>query len=127
MGKRKTTPIQQAGVVERFAAALKTLRRTRGLTQKQLAEKADLTETYISRLEGGGVAPGIDLVARLAEALGASIRDLVPDAGPLDTRAVLLDRATELFTAATQDATEGTLVLLNQLLALVAEAAAKRS
>jgi transcriptional regulator with XRE-family HTH domain len=37
-----------------------------------------VTTNYVSRLEGGGAAPGIDLAARLALALGVPVADLLP-------------------------------------------------
>ena len=42
------------------------------LTQEQLAEKADLDQTYISGIERGLRNPGILNVAKLAKALGVS-------------------------------------------------------
>ena len=36
MGKRKATPIQHHEIVQRFASRLRELRRTRGMTQKEL-------------------------------------------------------------------------------------------
>ncbi len=125
MAKRKSTSIQHADIVQRFAATLRTTRRTRGMTQRGLAERAELTETYISRLESAGAAPGIDLVGRLADALGVSTRDLLPDAAPPDVRAVLLEQARGLFDSVTGSATEDALALLNQFLAMMAESAAK--
>ena len=95
------------------------------MTQRGLAERAELTETYISRLESAGAAPGIDLVGRLADALGVSTRDLLPDAAPPDVRAVLLEQARGLFDSVTGSATEDALALLNQFLAMMAESAAK--
>ena len=47
--------------------------------------------SYIWRLESGGAAPGIDLVARLARAMGTTTYDLMPTAASPDTMAVLRD------------------------------------
>ncbi len=126
MGKRKATPIQHHEIVQRFASRLRELRRTRGMTQKELAERAELTVTYLSRLESAGAAPGIDLVARLATALGATIHDLLPLADPPDTRAVLREQAERLVGTVTKSADQDALALLNQLLALLAESTTKR-
>ncbi len=126
MAKRKTKPIQHDKIVQQFAARLRELRRSRGMTQKELAERASLTETYLSRLEGAGAAPGIDLVARLADALGSTIHDLLPITTPPDTRAVLREQAERLVAAVSESADQEVLSLLNQILALVAEAKSKR-
>ncbi len=48
------------------------------MTQRDLADKANITFSYISRLEAGGVAPGIDLLERLAIALDVNPIDLLP-------------------------------------------------
>jgi transcriptional regulator with XRE-family HTH domain len=54
-------------------------RRELGLSQAELAERADMTQPQLSRLEGGGVTPTIPLLERLAGALEV---DLVIDFAP---------------------------------------------
>ena len=70
--------IRHDEIVARFGQRLRELRLGTGMSQAELARQADVTTNYISRLEGGGAAPGIDLVARLALALGVPIADLLP-------------------------------------------------
>jgi transcriptional regulator with XRE-family HTH domain len=48
---------------------LKELRRERGLTQKQLAERAGVSQQYVSRIESNWVNVGRKTVRRLASAL----------------------------------------------------------
>ena len=48
------------------------LRKQRGLTQKELAEKAGTTQAVISRLENGSVKPSLDTIVKIAEALDAA-------------------------------------------------------
>ena len=96
------------------------------MTQKELAERAGLTETYLSRLESAGSTPGIDLVARLADALGTTVHDLLPITAPPDTRTVLRQQAERLVGTIAESADQEALSLLNQILAMLAEAAAKR-
>ena len=50
-----------------------------GLSQVELAARADMTQPQLSRLEGGGVTPSIPLLERLASALEV---DLVIDFEP---------------------------------------------
>ncbi len=126
MAKRKNTPIQHDDIVQRFAQRLRELRRSRGMTQKELAERASLTETYLSRLESAGSTPGIDLVARLADALGASIHDLLPISSEPDSRRVLREQAGKLVGTIADAEDQEALTLLNQFLAMLAEATAKR-
>lgn len=126
MAKRKTAPILHDEIVHRFAQRLRELRRSRGMTQKELAERANLTETYLSRLESAGSTPGIDLVARLADALGTTIHDLLPITSSPDTGAVLRQQAERLVGTVAESADQDALSLLNQILALLAESTAKR-
>jgi transcriptional regulator with XRE-family HTH domain len=55
----------------RLAAELLALRKARGLTQRQLAQKTGVNQSEISRIEGGGANPTVSTVAALAGALGA--------------------------------------------------------
>jgi transcriptional regulator with XRE-family HTH domain len=75
---RRRNRIEQAKIVSGFAERLRSLRAARGLTQRHLADKADVTTTYISKLEAGGAAPGIDLLERLSIALGVKVSALLP-------------------------------------------------
>ncbi len=119
MAKRKTEEIAHHPVVGRFATALRELRQRRGLTQAALAERIGTGEQYLSRLEAGKIAPGVDQVARIAEALNATVHELLPVADPPDNRAALLSEATRLFASVTEGATETNLALLVQFLALL--------
>lgn len=115
--------IQHAEVVRRFAERLRELRSSRGMTQLELARKAHVTASYIWRLESGGASPGIDLVDRLASALGTTVSELLPAAAAPDTHAVLVERAKKLFEALVAKADRETLLMLNPLLARLAESA----
>ena len=123
---RKKTRIRHAEIVELFAARLRELRRLRGLTQAELARQAHVTPTYIGRLESGGAAPGIDLVDRLARALGTTTHDLMPTTASPDTLAVLKERARTLFEVLLQTADRETLLVLCPLLARLAESPDRR-
>jgi y4mF family transcriptional regulator len=52
---------------------LKALREKRGLTQGELALKAGTGQAAIARIENGKATPKLDLLARLASALGAEL------------------------------------------------------
>jgi transcriptional regulator with XRE-family HTH domain len=121
MGKRKKQKITQAESVHLFAGRLREIRISRGMTQAELAHQARISEAYIGRLERAEGAPGIDLVDRLAKALGAVTADLLPTAAPPDTLAVLKSQARDLFDSLLQTADREALVLLNPLLRLLAE------
>jgi transcriptional regulator with XRE-family HTH domain len=127
MSSKRKVRIKHEEVVERFARRLKELRLQRGMTQAELAKRARVTTTYISKLESAGAAPGIDLVEKLAVALGAELNDLIPLSLPQDTSAAARNRARELFEELLELADQQTFSLLNPLLALLVEASGKRA
>lgn len=120
MAKRKRR-VEHAEVVRLFAARLRELRHSRGMTQAELARQAHVTTSYIGRLETAGAAPGIDLVDRLAKALGTTGQDLLPITAAPDTLAVLREQSQRLFSSLLQAADRETLLMLNPLLARLNE------
>src|SRR5438874_10944123 len=96
---RRRVPIRQSELVRRFAARLREVRQSRGMTQTDLARRASVTASYLSRLEGGRVAPGIDMVERIAAALGTTVADLLPEGDAPDQLPVLRDQARQLLAA----------------------------
>jgi len=64
-------------ILAAFGRRVRTQRDAKGLSQEQLAEKADLDRTYISDIERGARNPGIKNVVRLARALGIPTAKLV--------------------------------------------------
>lgn len=123
---KKKPKIRQAEIVENFAARLRELRISRGMTQAELARAAKVTTSYVGRLEGHGAAPGIDLVARLAEALGTTVHELLPTEGLPDTEEILRERATTLFNSLLATADRETLLMLCPLLARLGESPTRR-
>src|SRR5262249_53871716 len=97
MPSRKKPRITHAEIVRRFADRLRQVRHSRGMTQAELARTAQVSVAYIGRLESAGAAPGIDLVDRLARALGTTVAELLPGTVSPDTLAVLKDQARRLF------------------------------
>jgi transcriptional regulator with XRE-family HTH domain len=120
MAKRKLR-IEQAEIVRLFGVRLREVRHSRGMTQAELARQAHVTTSYVGRLESGGAAPGIDLVDRLAKALGTIVTDLLPTTASPDTQSVLRDQARRLSEALVQGADRETLLMLCPLLARLVE------
>lgn len=56
---------------------IKTLRKSKGLTQKSLAENVSVSRIYIQSLESNRRLPSMKLLKRLAEALDVDVVDLV--------------------------------------------------
>lgn len=64
-----------------FAAILARQRTAAGLTQVQLAERAGVTQSHISKLERGTWEPRLSTIMGLARALGVHPCDLLPPPG----------------------------------------------
>ncbi|TWT59713.1 helix-turn-helix domain-containing protein [Rubinisphaera italica] len=124
MAKQKQQ-IQHAAVVNRFAARLRELRSSRGMTQKELAQVAQITPTYVWRLETGKVAPGIDLIERLAKGLQTTIADLIPETDAPQSEKLLRQQARKRFDELLDNASKETLLMLNPLLARLCETSRK--
>jgi transcriptional regulator with XRE-family HTH domain len=58
---------------KKIALKIKELRLNRNMTLDRLAELADLTKGYLSRIENSAKAPPISTLARIAQALGVDI------------------------------------------------------
>jgi transcriptional regulator with XRE-family HTH domain len=54
------------------------LRERRGLSQAALAERAGISRMHLSRVGADTVSPTLDMLERIAKALGVHVRDLLP-------------------------------------------------
>jgi len=63
-------------VSQSLAEALIKGRRKAGLTQRQAAEKLEVSQAYMSKLESGESKPGKKMVEKLARLYGMDVRDL---------------------------------------------------
>ncbi|HEX2393203.1 MAG TPA: helix-turn-helix transcriptional regulator [Solirubrobacterales bacterium] len=68
----------------RLAADLKTWRKLRGLTQVQLADRAGISRTALSRLEHGGEGVSLESFMRVLRALGV-LDDLIRALDPYES------------------------------------------
>jgi transcriptional regulator with XRE-family HTH domain len=63
---------------KRLRVVIREMREEQGLSQAQLAKKAKVAQGYISDLEAGGKRnPSIDVLKRLAKALGVPVTELL--------------------------------------------------
>jgi transcriptional regulator with XRE-family HTH domain len=60
-----------------LAEAVRTKRKKAGFSQEKLAEKADLSTVFISRIERGIESPSVDNLVKIAKALRERVQDLV--------------------------------------------------
>jgi HTH-type transcriptional regulator / antitoxin HipB len=61
---------QDARLRYELAEAVRSRREELGWSQRQLAERAGMTQPGVARFEAGGTTPTLPLLERLAEALG---------------------------------------------------------
>lgn len=55
---------------------IKELRKRRGLSQEEVAEKADTSPNYLSRMERGTENPTLDMLIKLSDALAVDLWEL---------------------------------------------------
>lgn len=67
---------------EILARNLKILRHQHGWSQEELADRAEIDRTYVSALERCIYAASVDVLERLADALGVSVATLLDPALP---------------------------------------------
>ena len=79
-----------ASALHLFGQAVREQRLARGWTQEQLAERADLHENYISRLETGNQEPGLLVVLKLSRAFQLTPAELLDAFTAATLRAIRL-------------------------------------
>ena len=69
--------VPPARTPKNIAANVRRLRVAAGLNQQQLAERADMADATVSRVERGRLEPSSDLLVKLAHALRVKTDDLL--------------------------------------------------
>jgi transcriptional regulator with XRE-family HTH domain len=110
---------RQGSVVEDFANRLRECRRKRGLSQMKLAAKAGVNLSYLNKLERAEATPGLDVIARLAEALGVAASELVSPPGKSDPLPAMRQQALRNLEAAIAKSDRTVLEMLAMLGSLV--------
>ena len=62
---------------ESLGPKIKTLRTAKKLSQEKLADKAELTQQHISRIEKGLTYPGVATLSKIAKVLNIPVDDLI--------------------------------------------------
>jgi len=70
--------------MQRFGEKLRTLRKRRGMTLRELASALATSSGYISGLESGHRKPSLELGERIAELFNVSLDQLAKDSLDLD-------------------------------------------
>ncbi len=66
-----------------FGLNLKRIRKTRHISQQELAEKLGLAQRTISHYESGSCEPNLTCLCKIADILGVSLDELVGHESPL--------------------------------------------
>jgi transcriptional regulator with XRE-family HTH domain len=62
----------------RLARYLQKVRKAKGITQEQLAEKVGVSTTWIGYIETGLSKPNLKLLYKIARVLDVKVKDLIP-------------------------------------------------
>jgi len=73
----KNSLFPETELVSRFAKVTKELRLAKSLSQEELAFRADVDRTYISRLERGLKQPSITTLFKVAKGLGIPASQII--------------------------------------------------
>lgn len=79
MAAKSKAKAKKSVVLVEFARKVRCRRHELGLTQEQVAEKADFHVNYIGGIERAERNPSIESVVALAKALKISPKDLMPN------------------------------------------------
>ncbi len=58
---------------------MRKLRREKGLTQQELAEKAGIGQSYICKIEKGTFEPSLATLGRISKVLGTTTKELIKE------------------------------------------------
>lgn len=83
---------------KKLGRRISEIRKIKGITQEGLAEKADLTVSYISKIETGKKNPTIAVIEKIAQAMGVDIYQLFVNLEPeLMSDRTILEKIEELI------------------------------
>jgi transcriptional regulator with XRE-family HTH domain len=81
-----------------LAKNIKYFRYHRKLSQFQLAEKADISVTFLSNIERGKMFPKVETLSRLTESLDVEVQELFQSDLASDDHKKMMNRLTEDIT-----------------------------
>ncbi len=68
-----------ADPMRQFGEHLRAMRKARGLSQNELAERADVNDKYLGEIERGVGNPSLEVLMKVAKALGVDLATVVGD------------------------------------------------
>ena len=104
---------------DRVASRIKTIRKLRGLTQEELAQRVDRTVFAISQLERGRSLPSFETLERLSVALEMPVKEFFDDgteaAGMSPRRLSLTTAVADRVRSMADDEIEATLRMIEAM------------
>jgi transcriptional regulator with XRE-family HTH domain len=73
-----TTNRRSRNSVQQFLDAIKSAIESKGISITALAEKAELSRPYLSKVLSGHQEPSLDVADRIAKAVGLEVRTVAP-------------------------------------------------
>lgn len=58
---------------------IKIIRIKKGVSQQDVAARADITPSYMSRIESGSITTSVEKLYKIAQAIGCGPADLLPE------------------------------------------------
>jgi len=111
-------PTLDADLGSVVGAEIRRLRDAAGLSTRELAAAAGMSQPFLSQIERGASAPSMASVYRLARALGVRPGDLLPAVGADEVDVVRADEGRRIPVAERDDAALGRALLLRESSAL---------
>ncbi len=65
-------------IIKKFAENVRVERARKKISQEKLAEMANISPEYLSRIEAGKYSPSLVVITNLAKALNVSVETLIP-------------------------------------------------
>jgi transcriptional regulator with XRE-family HTH domain len=62
----------------RLARTIQKVRQERHITQEQLAERLNVSQSWLARIETAKEVPNLKRLQQIARALGVKVKDLIP-------------------------------------------------
>lgn len=64
-----------------LGGAIRSLRKSQGISQEELAHRSQVDRAYMSSIERGTQNPGVMTIIRIAEGMGISVAEIFTAAG----------------------------------------------
>ena len=88
----KKEVVEDVPLATSVGAAIRRLRAAQGLTLADVADRAQISQGMLSRLETGAVSPSLETLAAVAKAIGTDLATLFRDSAPRQSDAQLVKK-----------------------------------